>query len=59
MVAEIFGDLLVDVGLRRANRLGLKLNVDRAPTTDELRAALVHRKVLRLSILDTAPPTSR
>jgi hypothetical protein len=29
----------------------LKLNVDRAPTVDELRAALVNRKVLRLSLL--------
>lgn len=59
VVAEIFGDLLVNVGLSHAIRLGLKLNVDRAPTTDELRAALVDRNVLRLSILDTARPASR
>ena len=50
VVAEIFGDLLAHLGLKRANRLGLKLNVDRAPTTDELRAALVHRDVLLLSL---------
>jgi len=60
VVAKIFGDLLVGVGLRRAIRLGLKINVDRAPTPEELRAALVHRMVLRLSILDnTAQPASR
>jgi F420H(2)-dependent quinone reductase len=52
-VAEIFSDLLAQLGLKRANRMGLKLNVDRAPTVDELRAALVNRKVLRLSLLDT------
>ena len=52
-VAEIFSDLLAQLGLKRANRVGLKLNVDRAPTVDELRAALVDRKVLRLSLVDT------
>jgi hypothetical protein len=52
MVAEIFGDLLKDLGPRRAVRLGLKVNVDRAPTTGELRAALVDRNVLLLSLLE-------
>lgn len=52
-VAEIFSDLLAKVGLKRASQLGLKLNVDRAPTTAELRTALVDRNVLRLRLLDT------
>ena len=54
-IAVIFSGLLAQLGLKRANRLALKLNVDRAPTVDELRAALVNRKVLRLSLLDTGP----
>jgi F420H(2)-dependent quinone reductase len=52
VVAEIFGDLLADLGLRRASRLGLKLNAGRAPTPDELRAALRDRAVVRVTLLD-------
>ena len=52
VVAEIFGDLLDHLGPRRAIRVGLKVNVDRAPTTGELRAALVGRNVLRLRLLE-------
>ncbi|MFK5636148.1 MULTISPECIES: nitroreductase/quinone reductase family protein [unclassified Ornithinimicrobium] len=58
-VAQIFGDLLSQLGWKRANRLGLKLNVDRAPTTSELQAALVDRRVVRLTLLDTAGPVGR
>lgn len=50
-VAETFSDLLAQIGLRGATMLGLKLNVKRPPTTDELRTALINRKVLRLSLL--------
>lgn len=49
-VAEIFGDLLKDLGLSRANRLGLQINVERAPTVEELRVALVDRNVVRLTV---------
>ena len=52
-VAEIFGGLLARLGLKQANRLGLRGNVDRAPTVDELRAALVDRRVVRLSLTDS------
>lgn len=52
-VAEIFESLLAQVGHRRANRLGLKLNVARMPTTDELQAALVDRNVVRLTLHDS------
>ncbi|MBK8468323.1 MAG: nitroreductase family deazaflavin-dependent oxidoreductase [Actinomycetales bacterium] len=51
-VAQIFSYLLAKVGLKRANTLGLRLNVDRAPTLTELQAALTDRKVLRLTLLD-------
>lgn len=54
-VAQIFSDLLAQVGLKRANTLGLRLNVDRAPTLQELQAALANRKVLRLDLLDAEP----
>lgn len=52
-VAEIFEGLLAQMGPKRANRLGLKLNVDRMPTTAELRAALVDRNVVRLTLRDS------
>lgn len=54
-VAEIFSDLLAQVGLKRVNTLGLRLNVDRAPTLEELQAALPNRRVLRLDLLDAEP----
>lgn len=53
-VAQIFSDLLADAGLKRANRFGLRLNVDRAPTLDELQSALGDRQILRLSLLETS-----
>jgi hypothetical protein len=49
-VAQVFSDLLAREGLKKASMMGLKLNVDRAPTLEELRAALTDRKVLRLSL---------
>lgn len=49
-VAEIFSELLHDVGRSRANRLGLKVHVDRDPTVEELRVALVNRHVVRLTL---------
>ena len=55
-VSQVFSDLLAELGLKRANRLGLLLNVDRAPTLEELREALGDRQVLRLSLLDTTSP---
>lgn len=58
-VAEIFADLLAQLGLQRANRLGLKLNVDRPPTEAELRAALTDRRVVRLSLLDAGRSIGR
>lgn len=49
-VAEIFAEMLNELGLNRANRLGLQINVDRAPTVEELRVALVNRNVVRLTL---------
>ena len=49
-VAQIFSDLLNGLGRKRANRLGLRVNVERAHTLEELRVALVDRKVVRLSL---------
>ena len=49
-VAEIFADLLADIGLRRANMLGLQVNVGRVPSVEELRVALVDRNIVRLTL---------
>lgn len=49
-VAEIFAEMLNELGLNRANRLGLQVNVDRAPAVEELRVALVNRNVVRLTL---------
>lgn len=57
-VAQIFSDLLAELGPKRANRLGLRLNVDRAPTVDELRTALKDRQVLRLHLSETVGPVA-
>ena len=55
-VTQIFSELLAQLGLKRANRLALQLNVDRAPTLDELRGALGDRQILRLTLLETRSP---
>jgi hypothetical protein len=49
-VAEVFRDMLADEGIKRAPRLGLQVNVKRAPTLEELRVALADRKVVRLRL---------
>lgn len=49
-VARIFSELVAEVGLKRANRLGLRIHVDRAPSLEELRAALGDRQVLLVSL---------
>ena len=49
-VAVIFSDLLAAMGRDHANRLGLKLNVDRLPTLEELSAALVGRNIVQLTL---------
>jgi hypothetical protein len=44
-------ELLLDrVGPKSAPRLGLKVNVDRKPTRDELKAILVGRVVVRVEL---------
>lgn len=40
-VAEVYLRLVERLGHHRANRLGLRLNVDRVPTHDELREAVL------------------
>ncbi len=49
-VACIHQLLLDRVGLKNARRLGLRLNVNRRPTDDELKAALVSRGVVRIEL---------
>ena len=50
-VALVYGELLDKVGIRSAQRVGLRVNVDRKPTRDELKAALVDHGAVRV-ILD-------
>ena len=55
-VAEVYERLIDEVGLARAGqRLGIRINVDRAPTRDELVDAVrrEHLSVLRLRTGDT------
>ena len=51
-VAEIFAALITQLGPKHANRLGMKINVNRVPTVDEVRAATADRGVVRLTLLD-------
>lgn len=44
-VAEIFTDLVRQLGRRHANRLGMRVNVDRLPTLDEVAEATRDRWV--------------
>ena len=49
-VARLHQLLLGRVGLKNARRLGLRLNVNRRPTDDELKAALVSRGIVRIEL---------
>jgi hypothetical protein len=51
-VAELFLRLLQGVGPKRANRVGLKVNVDRMPTLEEVRAGTAGRAMVLLTLLD-------
>lgn len=51
-VAAVYGALIDELGVKRANRLGIRINVDRAPTQPELAAAVRASglSVLRLTL---------
>ncbi|WP_306232915.1 nitroreductase/quinone reductase family protein [Agrococcus beijingensis] len=49
-VARAFATMIGATGLRRANRLGLRINVDRSPTLDELQVALADRGLVLLRL---------
>ena len=49
-VARIHRLLLGRIGLKKARRLGLKVNVDREPTDDELKVPLAGRGVVRIEL---------
>lgn len=49
-VARVHELLLERDGLKNARRLGLKVNVDRRPTREELKAVLVGRGVIRIEL---------
>ncbi|KRC92214.1 hypothetical protein ASE25_02295 [Terrabacter sp. Root85] len=51
-VAEIFDRLLKELGPKRANRVALKVNVDRPPTLDEVRAGTAGRAIVLITLLD-------
>jgi len=49
-VARIHQLLLDRIGLKNARRLGLKVNVNREPTDDELKVPLTGRGVIRIEL---------
>jgi hypothetical protein len=51
-VAATYLDLLRRKGVRGARDLGLKLNVDRLPTVDELKPAVAGRGFVRIELSD-------
>jgi hypothetical protein len=51
-VAEVFHRLLTDLGPKKANRVGLSVNVDRAPTLDEVREGTRGRAIVLLTLID-------
>ncbi len=57
-VARIYLQLLEIVGLDRASDLGLRVNVDRLPTADEIKPAVVQRAIARVQLDDDLHPPS-
>jgi hypothetical protein len=54
-VAQIFCLLLERLGLKGAGILGLRVNLDRLPTPDELRPAVARRAVARVHLDQSLP----
>lgn len=53
--AEVYKELLDGLGRKKASVLGLKVNVDRQPTLDEIRPAVAKRAIARIRLSDDAP----
>jgi hypothetical protein len=54
-VAEVYARLIDELGLKRAGqRLGLRINLDRAPTREELEDAVSRSGLSIVQILPTA-----
>ena len=51
-IAEVFTELIRQVGFKKANFLALKVNVDRLPTVDEVEPAINDRWAGYLDFLD-------
>ncbi|MCU1538338.1 MAG: hypothetical protein JWP82_2689 [Humibacillus sp.] len=51
-VAAMFDRLLLGLGRTRANRVALKVNVDRLPTHEEMLAATAGRSIVLLTLTD-------
>ena len=49
-VARVYELLLDRIGLKNARRLGLRVNVDRSATEDELKDVLAGRGVVRIEL---------
>ena len=49
-VVRVYEELLDRLGTRNAQRVGLRVNVDRDPTREELKAALVDHGAIRVRL---------
>jgi hypothetical protein len=52
-VARIYRQLLETLGPDRASVLGLRVNVERLPTPDELKPAIARRGIARVRLVET------
>ena len=57
-VAQAYKTRLDRLGLRNARQLGLKLNVDRSPTTDELKPAVAGRAIATIRLTGDSTPAA-
>jgi hypothetical protein len=58
-VARIYRQLLGDVGLGRAGDLGLRVNVERLPTIEEIKPAVAQRAIARVQLDPELQPRDR
>lgn len=49
-VAEAYKERLDELGIKKARRLGLKVNIDRSPSADEIRPAITGRAVATIHL---------
>jgi hypothetical protein len=52
-VAQAYATLIAGLGVKKAGQVGLKVNLDRVPTAEEVKPAVAERGIVRIRLTDS------